>query len=250
MVLTGSVYSKSLNLDTWISVAYPDRTEKTGTPKVVYMLHGSSGNSTNWLQNTLLPVYAQEYNVVFIMPEVGNTWYRNIRDRGDYFTYIADELPEIVNRMFHVSSKREDVAIMGNSMGAYGALKCALARPEQYGLCGAFSTACVTLKEYLDELRKQKDAIENPSMRSVFGPDLTCTEDDELFELAKKAGQNPVSPKIYMTIGKDDFLYEPNQQFSGMMQKLPLDFTYETWDGIHDWHFWDQSLKSILEKYY
>ncbi|MBE6822376.1 MAG: acetylesterase [Ruminococcaceae bacterium] len=250
MVLTGSVYSKSIDVDTWLSVVYPDRSNKSGPPKVAYMLHGSTGNSTNWVQNTLLPLYAQEYNVVFIMPEVGNTWYRNIKDRGSYFTYIADELPELVYKMFRVSMERENVAIMGNSMGAYGALKCALARPDQYWLCGAFSTACVGIREYLAELRQQKDAIENPNMRSVFGPELACEDSDDLLKLAEKAAQNPLNPSIYMTIGANDFLYEANIQFSDSLKELPLDFTFESWSGGHDWHFWNQSLKSILDKYF
>ncbi|MBB6698584.1 alpha/beta hydrolase [Clostridium algidicarnis] len=250
MVLTGSVYSKSLDIDTWISVAFPDRKGSDKPHKVIYMLHGSSGNSTNWVQNTLLPLYSQDYNVVFIMPEVGNTWYRNIKDRGNYFTYIVDELPKIIKNIFNISTKREDVAIMGNSMGAYGAMKCALSRPDQYWLCGSFSTACVTVREYLDELREQKDKIENPNMRSVYGPNLICTDDDELFKLAKKASEQPINPQIYMTIGKNDFLYEPNQYFSEKMKTLPLDFSFETWEGSHDWNFWNQSLKSVLDKYY
>ncbi|MCL5996208.1 MAG: hypothetical protein M1546_09135, partial [Chloroflexi bacterium] len=59
-----------------------------------------------------------------------------------------------------------------------------------------------------------------------------------------------LKPKIYMTIGHQDFLYEPNEVFSKEMKTLPLDFTYETWEGSHEWRFWDQSLKSALEKYY
>jgi S-formylglutathione hydrolase FrmB len=241
-----------MRMDTWVQVLTPDRMRKGDKPyKVIYVLHGTTGNSLNWVQLTLMPLYAGEHNVVFVMPEIGNTWCRNIPDRGNFFNYIVDELPEMMGGILNISDKREDVAIMGNSSGAYGAMKCALLRPEQYWLCGAFSTASVYVREYLDYLRQQKpDEMENPHLRTVYGPNLECSEDDELIKLARKASQKTIKPKIYMTIGHQDFLYEPNEAFSKEMKTLPLHFTYETWEGGHDWRFWDKSLKSALDKYY
>ena len=67
-----------------------------------------------------------------------------------YFSYITEELFKICKNIFNISSKREDTAIMGASMGGYGALKCALSKPEQYGFCGAFSPAFLFLKDYLN----------------------------------------------------------------------------------------------------
>jgi S-formylglutathione hydrolase FrmB len=249
---SGCIRSKEMAMDTWVQVIAPDGTKKTDQPsKVIYLLHGTTGNSMNWVHLTLMPLYAIEHRVVFVVPEVGNTWFRNIPGRGNFFNYIVDELPEIIVGMFRISDKREDVAVMGNSSGAYAAMKCALLRPEQYWLCGAFSTASVHLGQYLDYLRRQKpEEMENPLLRSVYGPNLECSEDDELLTLAQKASEKAVKPKIYMTIGLQDFLYEPNEVFRKEMQSLPLDFTYETWEGGHEWRFWDRSLKSALEKYY
>lgn len=230
----------------------PDGTKKGDKPhKLIYILHGTTGNSMDWLRFTQLPLYAVDHNVVFVLPEVGNTWCRNIPDRGNFFDYITDELPDLIGGMFNVSDRREDVAIMGNSAGAFCAMKCALSRPGQYGLCCAFSTASVHLDQYLDYLKKQNpDEMENPHLRSVYGPNLEYNDDDVLLKLAEKAGIRNVKPKIYMTIGKQDFLYEPNQDFSREMEELGFDFAYETWDGGHDWNFWNESLKKAMERYY
>ncbi len=251
MSFSGCIRSKELHMDTWVQVVTPDVMKKGKPHRVIYMLHGTTGNSMNWVHFTSMPLYACEHDVVFVVPEVGNTWCRNIPDRGNFFNYIVDELPEIIGGMFNISDKREDAAIMGNSSGAYGAMKCALSRPEQYWLCGAFSTASVYVGEYLDYLRRQKpEEMENPHLRSVYGPGLQCTEDDELIKLARKAAGLRVKPEIYMTIGQEDLLYESNQVFSKEMKSFYPNFACDTWPGSHDWHFWDQSLKRALEKYY
>jgi S-formylglutathione hydrolase FrmB len=241
-----------MQMNTWVQVVTPDGIKKGDKPyKVIYMLHGTTGNSMDWLRFTLLPLYACEHNVVFVIPEVANTWCRNIPDRGNFFDYIVDELPDIMGGMFNISDKREEVAIMGNSAGAFSAMKCALLRPEQYGLCGAFSTASVHLDEYLDYLRSQKpEEMENPHLRSVYGANLEYNDEDILLKLANKVSMQTINPKIYMTIGKQDFLYEANQIFNTELEKLSLDYTYEAWEGTHDWYFWDKSLKKALLKYY
>jgi putative tributyrin esterase len=87
-------------------------------------------------------------------------------------------------------------------------------------------------------------------LRSVYGQNLEYTNDDVLLELAKKVSLETIKPQIYMTIGKQDFLYDSNQDFSRDMEKLSFEYTYEPWDGSHDWYFWDKSLKRALEKYY
>lgn len=249
---SGSIRSEKMQMNTWVQVITPDGTKKGDKPyRVIYMLHGTTGNSMDWVRYTLLPLYACEHNVVFVIPEIANTWCRNIPDRGNFFDYIVDELPNLMGGMFNISDKREEVAIMGNSAGAYSALKCALLRPKQYGLCCAFSTACVQLDEYIDYLKGQKpEKMENSHLRSVFGQNLQYIDDDVLMKLAEKVNLETVKPKIYMTVGEQDFLYEPNQIFSREMKKLSFDYEYETWKGSHDWYFWDQSLKKAMEKYY
>jgi S-formylglutathione hydrolase FrmB len=249
---SGCLRSEELHQDTWVQVYFPDGRKPDDPPqRVIYLLHGTTGNSSNWGQFTRLPFYTNEYQVAFILPEIGNTWCRNLPDRGNYFNYIVDELPRQMNSIFHFSAQREDVAIAGNSSGAYAALKCAWQRPEQYGLCGGFSSGGLYLHEYLDQLRAQKPTeMENPHMRDVFGADLRCEENEELLTLARSVSRQAVKPAVYMTIGRDDFLFDVNERFQHDLSQLPLDFTYEVADGSHDWYFWDSALRRMLEKYY
>ena len=52
-LFTGNFYSKNLRMTTQINVIFPDVSNDVtplyeGTPKVLYLLHGLSGNSDEW----------------------------------------------------------------------------------------------------------------------------------------------------------------------------------------------------------
>lgn len=251
MVFNGTIYSKAIGGNTCVHVAAPDGIKKGDAPRrVIYLLHGLTGSSVDWTVRTRVALYADEHDVVFIMPEVGNTWYRNIPNRGRFFDYVAEELPEVMGGLFNISARREDVAAMGCSMGGYGAMKAALLYPENYFLVCSFSTACAQLGAHMDRIRRNPDELENTHLKSVYGPQLAYEEDEELALLARRAAKNPVKPIIYMNIGRQDFLYASNIALHEEMKTLDLDYTFEVADGAHEWYFWDRSLKAVLEKYY
>lgn len=54
------------------------------------------------------------------------------------FTYIKDELPALVHRLFNVGAE----SIMGHSMGGHGALILALRQPGRYATVSAFAPIC------------------------------------------------------------------------------------------------------------
>lgn len=118
---------------------------------MVYLLYGLCGSNGDWANYTMLPVYASDYNAIFIMPEIFRSFCSDMKFGFECFSFISEELPIICKSVFNISSEREDTIIIGNSMGGYGALKCALSKPEQYGHCCAFSSPCLFLKEDLDK---------------------------------------------------------------------------------------------------
>jgi S-formylglutathione hydrolase FrmB len=59
----------------------------------------------------------------------------------------------------------------------------------------------------------------------------------------------PLKPRVYMTIGRQDSLYDANLQFFEEMRALELDFTAEEWDGGHDWYYWDESMRRALARF-
>ena len=142
---------------------------------------------------------------------------------------------------------------MGGSMGGYGALKAALARPEQYGVCCAFSSGSLFMAEWLEEIRKDKPKAKNfygrmiDDLEAMYGENLSCGDSDDLLDAAKRVSGHSIKPRIYMSCGKEDYLLELNQRFAQEMEKLDYHYTYEEISGTHDWEFFDRALKRALE---
>ena len=180
MILRGNIYSSFLKMDTGITILSPNAVEESGAYKVVYLLHGLYGDHESWVNNTMLPVYANDYDAVFVMPEAGRSYYTDMKYGYPYFSYLTEELPKIVKSIFNISSKREDTIVIGGSMGGYGALKCALNYPWKYGVCCALSAACLFLGESLEKAN-QSGVLDCNDFKIIFGDTLTSVSYTHLF---------------------------------------------------------------------
>ncbi|MBP2144478.1 S-formylglutathione hydrolase FrmB [Methanococcus voltae] len=256
MILRGHVFSNVLEMETGITAVIPNEFNPDEKYKVIYLLHGMCGRSGDWVDYTMLPVYANDYHTIFIMPEVIRSFYTDMKYGQKFFKYVTEELPTLCRSVFNISDKREDTGIIGASMGGYGALKSALSKPEQYGYCCAFSSPCLFLKEGMDYQRENEHTEEFKAMygeqlirdfHACFGERLEWIPEYEILELAKKVSDNQLKPKIYCNCGNEDYFLNENMRFSEEMKKLDFDFTFEELPGNHDWYFFNQALKKSLE---
>lgn len=253
MIFRGNVFSKELEMDTAVAVVAPSNLKSGGNHKVIYLLHGICGDAQSWVDYTRLPVYANEHDFIFIMPSAGRSFYTDMQFGQRYLSYVVDELPKTCESLFNISSVPEDTIIMGGSMGGYGALKAAFARPEQYGICCALSSGSLFMKDWLDDVRKDKKKAREfygqmiTDLEAMFGEDLICKDEDDLLIMAKKSEKSLLKPEIYMSCGTEDYLLDLNRQFAKEMKKLDYQYTYEEISGAHDWYFFDQALKRALE---
>lgn len=256
MIFRGSVFSTVLEMDTGLTVIAPqDVLAADSRTQVAFLLHGLSANNGSWTESTLLPVYAREYNVVFIMPEVGRSYYFDMHYGQRFFTYVADELPELCARMFKFSPEREDTAVIGVSMGGYGALKCALSRPHRFGWCCALSSGSLYLEEFVTNLfnvggwKRVEELLGRQrlaDLRAILGDDFAVRPEDEIMTLARRTEALPNKPRIYAACGTEDQFHDANLRFRDEMQRLCYDFTYEEWPGEHDSSFFDAGLRKSL----
>lgn len=259
MILQGSFFSRILEMETGITVVAPDGPGGPVPSPVVYLLHGLCGRSGDWVNYTMLPVFAAEYRLTFIMPEGGRSFYTDMTNGQQYYSFLTGELPDQAAALFHISDKREDTAIIGASMGGFGALRAALTLPGKYGFCAAFSPPCLFLKEGLDEMRSPatRPAVINAwgeqmvrDFQGIFGEPLEWRPEYELTDLASQAAGEPVKPEIYLACGREDPLFPMNSRFYTHVKGMGLPLTFEEWPGSHDWFFFNEALQRALNWYF
>ena len=113
-----NIYSESLGTQQQVYVIMPQPStqgeigigNQGGTGhKCLYLLHGLSDNHSIWLRRTSIERYAQEYGLCVVMPFGDRSFYTDMRYGGKYYTYIAKELPKIIDCMLYgIAEKREN----------------------------------------------------------------------------------------------------------------------------------------------
>jgi S-formylglutathione hydrolase FrmB len=228
--------------------------------KVAYLLHGLHANQAVWTNNSLLPLYGKKYDCIFVMPDVGRSFYFDQKYGRNYYTFISEELPQITGNIFNISARREDTAVIGYSMGGNGALKLALLKPQQYGFCGAISSACVYFKPALEAIRSNAsnlnygDAYESKEilkdLYNIYGVNLEYRMDNDIPNLIKNFSAENPKPVFYSACGIEDNLLQENRRLKDDMKSTSFDFTYEEWQGAHEWDFFNAALEKTLEFWY
>lgn len=149
-------HSSTLNMERRIHVYLPPNFEKLKGPlPVFYLLHGFGDNDISWTSagkiNLILDnLYAagKLKNMVVVMPAghvpspPGTPFLAfSPNPEGDLFVqdFLKDLMP-FVAKTYPVSTKRDDTAIAGFSMGGGQALKLALFHPELFGYLFPIST--------------------------------------------------------------------------------------------------------------
>ncbi len=227
--------SKSLEMNTSFQVFLPDE-GALQEKKVIYLFHGLTDNCTGWMRYSSCERYARERDVALVIPEVQRSFYTDGVYGLNYFTWVSEELPQVVHRMFGLSLSREKSYVMGLSMGGYGALKCALTYPERYAGCGAFSSVA----DMVDYIQDPATHLARRERVALFGPDCRVPEQDDLFALLEKARE---LPPIYLACGEDDGLYPMSCRLAAALEAKGAAFRYDHRPGAHTWDFWDQALR-------
>ncbi len=205
--------------------------------KTLYLLHGLSDDHTAWARRTSIERYAAERCLAVVMPCVDRSWYTDTVYGAKYFSFITDELPYIMRKIFRgMSDKREDNFIGGLSMGGYGAMKACLTYPDKY-------FGCIALSGAFDIENMARNLITD-EWKYIFGmnePEELRETKHDVFHLARVAAENGVKPpKIYMWCGYGDFIHESSEKMDKVLTDCGIDHLYEKSEGDHSWGYWDK----------
>ncbi len=240
-IFKGTFYSSALKRNASINVIFPERSGDVDplfedAPKVLYLLHGLSGNEDEWLRFTKIEYYAKKYNFIVVMPGADRSFYCNTRYGISYFDHIAKEVPSFVDSWFRISTKREDTFIAGESMGGYGALKIGLSCPDRYAAIASLS-GVVDYGAFADRIRRKEFTDMMPEELDILDGQT------DLLQLAEAVTGRKERPELLLQCGTEDFLYEDNQRFRRSLEDLHYEHTYREGPGDHEWPYWDKAIQ-------
>ena len=250
-LFSGDLWSQSLRQTTHVNVIVPDESEDfwpvvEGEPRVLYLLHGLGANCDEWVRFSKIETYAKLYDLWVVMPEVQRSFYADTAFGPAYLTYVAEELPRLVQSFFQIPTDRAHTFVAGESMGGYGAAKVALTHPDQFAGVGMLSAVCdLSILVEGDGLMSWPAAT-IPEARAYFGHDGPVA--DDLLRLAGSADASQ-GPRIVQCCGAQDGLAPQNRSFAAALDELGWDHTYFEAPGSHDFLFWDTAIEAVIKEF-
>jgi len=251
--IQANIYSNVLQMEVTLNVVLPQQTKKAiGTDvvgvkediPVLYLLHGMNGNHSSWLRRTSIERYVSGRGIAVVMPSTDLGWYTDTTYEMNYWTFIAEELPEICQELFpQLTTKREKTYAAGLSMGGYGAMKLGLRHPERFAAVASLSGA-LAMAESIEHLLALRSRA---YWEGIFGPlEELQGSDNDLIHLIKQLDPDK-APRFFVACGTEDDLYPANTYAVDKMKQQNIAVTFEDGPGIHDWAFWDQWIQRVLE---
>jgi S-formylglutathione hydrolase FrmB len=203
---------------------------------VIYLLHGFSGNYSDWIKKVpAIADLADTYHVIIVCPD-GNFagWYFDspMNSEWKYETYVAGELINYIDKHYATLADKKHRAITGLSMGGHGALFLAFKHQDVFGAAGSMS-GVVDIRQFPDSF-----GIEQVLGKYSEHPDRW--EQNSVVNMLYLLKPNSLA--ITFDCGYDDMMYASNQELHQNLleRKIPHDYTIRP--GGHSWEYWSNSI--------
>lgn len=266
--------SKYLSGNTDVNIILPDL-PRGGSPKrfytpekkypVLWLLHGTFGDYTDWLRKTNIELYAAEKNLVVVMPSAQNTDYANWTDFGlgyHAFDYLTEELMPLIYGWFPASDKRKDNFIAGLSMGGRGALMYAYAHPTKFS--AVYSISCVPQDMREDAAEAAQDtaspldpwvalsiARTRTRLKNAGGLEAYLSSPQNTWDQTLNIAKQEDGPKLYFSCGTEDtVMYQKFKKFRAYADEVGLNAEFFEGNGFdHEWRYWDICVQDAISKF-
>jgi putative tributyrin esterase len=267
-VIKFNFLSRALGMQTNVTIIIPtlsfddimNRRKEVYVPgmrfQTLYLLHGATGDDSDYVNFTNIVRYADENKLAVVMPADYNAFYTDSSKGPRFWKYVSEELPKVCQTMFPLSDKREDNFVAGLSMGGHGAMKMGIMKGKNYAAVLCMSGSAINP----DKIRQfpkldssgDEDGMPMPDMETYFG-DLDKYKGGvhDVYHQAKlNAEQNKLLPKFFFTVGDKDFAVEGVKDSYDYLTGLGYDTYYELVPGYaHEWDFWDLTLRKAIREW-
>jgi putative tributyrin esterase len=212
---------------------------------VAYLLHGGGGGFRDWTNYSEVARFA-ETKLLLVMPQGDYSYYVNAvgRPADRYEDYIVQDLLTDVEARFPIAKGRANRAIVGVSMGGFGAVKIALSHPALFVFAGALSPAIDVPRRQFSLRRVQQST----ALRSIFGPSGSEARRRKDPFLIARSVLPAKSPYLFLSCGEGESLLVPNREFVAVLERQHLPYEFHVVPGGHDWTQWNKEVPKLFER--
>ena len=236
--------SSALNREMPYRVLMPANVPPDVKVPVVYLLHGGGGGHfRDWTNYSDVARFAEQ-GLMLVMPEADESYYTNSAEdsKGRYEDYVLNDLISDVESRFPAARGRGHRAIVGVSMGGFGAIKMGLHHPELFAFVGGLSSA-IDVPSRPFSIRRIGQWRHH---RSIFGPWGGATQRaNDPFVLARSADAGK-TPYLFLTCGDQEGLLLANRNFAKLLEQRQFQYEFHIIAGGHNWTQWNGNLDSCF----
>ena len=223
---------------------YDEPAATTRRYPVVYLLHGIGGHEDEWLQGSRIAEYAAGRQTILVCADAAQRCYVDSADGTSLCeTMVARDLVAWMDRTYRTIPQREARALMGLSMGGYGALYLSLRHPATFYAAVSLSGALHIGQDHLAETRPDRAHVDR-----LFPAARAGREEWDLFDqvrIAPRTVRDALRWKVLC--GVDDRLIEINRAFHHYLLAKGVAHEYDEYPGAHNWDFWDAHASESLD---
>jgi enterochelin esterase-like enzyme len=227
---------------------------------VVYLLHGFGDDETAWYKNGGLQFYvdkqaAEVVPMIYVMPQAFNTYYIDkFNGNFPYMDMFVEELVPEIDSRFRTKKDKSQRAVMGYSMGGYGALILPAMHPEVFSISIPLSMSFRTDEQYLQESQSSFDNQWAPNFGPAKGVSGTARLSDYFKERSPFYFFNEENLTVYNNLhilidcGDDEesLIFTSNSLHS-LMRDNGINHEYRVRSGGHSFDYWKKSYTEALK---
>jgi putative tributyrin esterase len=205
-----------------------------GPLPLVVLLHGVYGSHWGWAHKGGAHRTAGELDVpvALAMPSDGLFGHGSGYVRhagGDFASWVLDEVPWLAAQAIPTVDPDAPIALVGLSMGGFGALLLGARRPDRVHAVNGMSS----ITDF-DQMR-------------IFVGDIGGYDVDDADRSVLGAMTSaPSLPRIRFDCGVDDLLIEHNRALHAALDREGIDHDYVEHPGGHEWSYWSEHLGAAL----
>lgn len=240
-----SFKSKAMNREMRYRVFLPAQIQANAKFPVVYLLHGCGEDVREWSNYSQVSEYAAKGYLLVIPEGECSYWVNEVGSPAErYEDYVTRDLIMDVESRLPAKTGRGSRAIVGVSMGGFGAVDFAFLHPELYRFVGGLSPA-VDVPSRKFSIRRADQWMR---FRTLFGPMGSAERDArDPFKLVEKA--NPlVTPYIYITAGEQESMFDSIKRFDRRLVARGFQSEFHTKPGGHDWSEWNKEIPGCMSE--